>query len=186
MDDRMDRYKIGALVLFILQIFLVPFLGAVLGVLFLIPFRKYFTTEMHGKLPFPEGTATTEILVAGEFYDFKDKYLDGKSSTVVPADLSGALADRIRAYAREAFRSLDAYGMARMDFFLERGTNRLFLNEINLIPGFTNISMYPKLMEASGLAYPELLSRLVELAITRHTQMSGKLHGFESGSHWFV
>ncbi len=127
-----------------------------------------------------------EILVAGEFYDFKDKYLDGKSSTVVPADLSGALADRIRAHAREAFRSLDAYGMARMDFFLERGTNRLFLNEINLIPGFTNISMYPKLMEASGLAYPDLLGRLVELAITRHTQMSGKLRGFESGSHWFV
>ncbi len=127
-----------------------------------------------------------EILVAGEFYDFKDKYLDGKSSTVVPAELSGALADRIRAHAREAFRSLDAYGMARMDFFLERGTNRLFLNEINLIPGFTAISMYPKLMEASGLAYPDLLSRLVDLAITRHAQMSGKLRGFESGSHWFV
>lgn len=73
-----------------------------------------------------------------------------------------------------------------MDFFLERGTNRIFLNEINLIPGFTNISMYPKLMEASGLLYGELLSRLVDLALVRHTQMAGKQHGFESGSDWFA
>jgi D-alanine-D-alanine ligase len=127
-----------------------------------------------------------EVLVAGEFYDFKDKYLDGKSSTVVPADLSGALADRIRAYARAAFRSLDAYGMARMDFFVERGTHRIFLNEINLIPGFTAISMYPKLMEASGLPYADVLTRLIELALTRHTQMKGKLRGFASGSDWFA
>lgn len=127
-----------------------------------------------------------EVLVAGEFYDFKDKYLDGKSSTVVPADLPGGLAERIRSQARAAFRSLDAYGMARMDFFLERGSSRIFLNEINLIPGFTNISMYPKLMEASGIPYPELLARLVELALARHRQMQGKQHGFESGSSWFA
>jgi len=127
-----------------------------------------------------------EILVAGEFYDFKDKYLDGKSSTAVPADLPGAMADRIRSYARSAFRSLDAYGMARMDFFLERGTSRLYLNEINLIPGFTSISMYPKLMEASGIPYSELLTRLIELALARHDQMKGKQRGFESGSHWFA
>jgi len=127
-----------------------------------------------------------EIQVAGEFYDFKDKYLDGKSSTVIPADLPGGLAERLRTYARAAFRSLDAYGMARMDFFLERGTNRIFLNEINLIPGFTSISMYPKLMEASGISYPELLSGLIDLAKARHEQMNGKIHGFESGSDWFT
>ncbi len=127
-----------------------------------------------------------EVLVAGDFYDFKDKYLDGKSTTSVPADLPGALADRIRSHARAAFRSLDAFGMARMDFFLERGTNRIFLNEINMIPGFTNISMYPKLMEASGLPYGEQLSRLIELAFVRHAQMEGKQRGFESGSRWFA
>ncbi|MDP2877055.1 MAG: D-alanine--D-alanine ligase family protein [Holophaga sp.] len=127
-----------------------------------------------------------EILVAGEFYDFKDKYLDGKSSTAIPADLPGGLAERLRTYARAAFRSLDAYGMARMDFFLERGTNRIFLNEINLIPGFTSISMYPKLMEASGISYTDLLARLIELAGARHEQMKSKAHGFESGSNWFA
>ncbi|MBK8793637.1 MAG: D-alanine--D-alanine ligase [Holophaga sp.] len=127
-----------------------------------------------------------EVLVAGEFYDFKDKYLDGKSSTSIPAELPGGLAERLRTYARAAFRSLDAYGMARMDFFLERGTNRILLNEINLIPGFTSISMYPKLMEASGIPYPELLNRLIELALARHQQMKQKSHGFESGSTWYA
>lgn len=126
-----------------------------------------------------------EILVAGEFYDFKDKYLDGKSRAAIPAELPGNLSERVRTYARAAFRSLDAYGMGRMDFFLERGTGRLFLNEINMIPGFTAISMYPKLMEASGVPYEELLSRLVELAITRFDETQSKQHGFQSGSDWF-
>lgn len=127
-----------------------------------------------------------EILVAGEFYDFQDKYLDGKSSCQIPVDLPGSLASRIQGYARAAFRSLDAYGMARMDFFLERGTNRVFLNEINMIPGFTSISMYPKLMEASGVPYGELLARLIELAQARHRQTGGKVKVFESGSQWYA
>jgi len=127
-----------------------------------------------------------EVHVAGEFYDFKDKYLDGKSWTEVPAELPGSLTSRIRSHARAAFRSLDAYGMARMDFFLERGTDRVFLNEINMIPGFTAISMYPKLMEASGVPYEELLTRLIDLALARHKQMHGKQRGYESGSHWYA
>jgi len=127
-----------------------------------------------------------EILVAGEFYDFQDKYLDGKSSSQIPVDLPGSMASRIQGYARAAFRSLDAFGMARMDFFLERGTNRIYLNEINMIPGFTSISMYPKLMEASGISYAELLTRLIELALSRHAQMGGKLRSFESGSNWYA
>lgn len=126
-----------------------------------------------------------EVQVAGEFYDFKDKYLDGKSSTNVPADLPGSLAERIRTYAKAAFRSLDAYGMARVDFFLERSSNRVLLNEINMIPGFTSISMYPKLMEGTGIAYVELLARLIDLAIERHEKMQAKRHGFVSGSNWF-
>lgn len=127
-----------------------------------------------------------EILVAGEFYDFQDKYLDGKSSSQIPVDLPGSLASRIQGYARAAFRSLDAFGMARMDFFLERGTNRVFLNEINMIPGFTSISMYPKLMEASGISYGELLTRLIDLAQARHQQMAGKQKSFQSGSDWYA
>lgn len=127
-----------------------------------------------------------EILVGGEFYDFNDKYIDGKSSTKIPADVPARVLETVHRYAREAYRSLDAYGMARIDFFLERPTERLFLNEINLIPGFTSISMYPKLMAASGIPYEELLTRLIDLALARHQQMQGKQRGYESGSDWFA
>ena len=126
-----------------------------------------------------------EIVVAGEFYDFKDKYLDGKSFARIPAELPEGMAQLIARYAVDAFRALDAYGMARVDFFLDRDTGRLFLNEINLIPGFTSISMYPKLMEASGIPYEELLSRLVDLAIQRHAEKTAKTRFFQSGSGWF-
>ena len=127
-----------------------------------------------------------EILPAGEFYDFKDKYLDGRSTARIPADLPEGMANLVARYAKDAFRALDAYGMARMDFFLDRDTGRLFLNEINLIPGFTSISMYPKLMAASGVAYPDLLNRLIDLAIQRHSAKTAKTKGFQSGSQWFV
>lgn len=127
-----------------------------------------------------------EIQVAGEFYDFNDKYIDGKSSTKIPAELPGSVAREIHRHAREAFRSLDTYGMARIDFFLERTTGKVYLNEINLIPGFTSISMYPKLMEASGIPYEELLTRLIDLALARHQQMQGKQRGYESGTKWYA
>ena len=127
-----------------------------------------------------------EILVAGEFYDFKDKYLDGKSRARIPADVPEALARQIVQYARAAFRSLDAYGLARVDFFLDRKTGQLFLNEVNLIPGFTDVSMYPKLMEASGIPYRELLTRLVDLALARHRAKLAKTRSFQSGSQWFA
>ena len=127
-----------------------------------------------------------EILVGGEFYDFNDKYIDGKSSTKIPADILSSTAREIRRQAREAYRSLDAFGMARIDFFLERGTGKAYLNEINLIPGFTSISMYPKLMEASGIPYEELLTRLIDLALARHSQRMGKQRGYESGTAWYA
>lgn len=127
-----------------------------------------------------------EIFVAGEFYDFKDKYLDGKSTTLIPAELPADLREQVMLHARAAFRALDAYGMARVDFFIERGSGRLHLNEINLIPGFTSISMYPKLMAAAGVPYRELLSRLIDLALARHAQMAAKLHTYSSGSDWFA
>jgi D-alanine-D-alanine ligase len=127
-----------------------------------------------------------EILVGGEFYDFNDKYIDGKSSTKIPADIPASIARQIHRHAREAYRSLDTYGMARIDFFLERYTGTIYLNEINLIPGFTNISMYPKLMEASGILYEELLTRLIDLAMARHHQRQSKQRGYESGTTWYA
>jgi len=127
-----------------------------------------------------------EILVAGEFYDFKDKYLDGKSSARIPAELPEGMARLISRYAVAAFRALDAYGMARVDFFLDRDTGLLYLNEINLIPGFTSISMFPKLMEASGVPYREQLSRLIDLAVLRHQEKQAKTRFFQSGSQWYA
>jgi D-alanine-D-alanine ligase len=127
-----------------------------------------------------------EILVAGEFYDFKDKYLNGKSSARIPAELPEGMASLIARYSVAAFRALDAYGMARVDFFLDRATGLLYLNEINLIPGFTSISMYPKLMEASGIPYRDLLSRLIDLALQRHQDKLAKTRFFQSGSQWYA
>jgi D-alanine-D-alanine ligase len=127
-----------------------------------------------------------EVIPAGEFYDFKDKYLDGKSRVQIPADLPEGIANLVAGHARDAFRALDAYGMARVDFFLDRDSGRLYLNEINLIPGFTNISMYPKMMAASGVDYPELLSRLIDLAIARYESKALKNKGFQSGSEWYT
>jgi D-alanine-D-alanine ligase len=127
-----------------------------------------------------------EIVVAGEFYDFKDKYINGKSFAQIPAELPEGMANLITRYAVAAFRALDAYGMARVDFFLDRATGLVYLNEINLIPGFTSISMYPKLMEASGIPYRELLSRLIDLALQRHQEKTAKTRLFQSGSQWFA
>jgi D-alanine-D-alanine ligase len=127
-----------------------------------------------------------EIIVAAEFYDFKDKYIDGKSSARIPAELPEGMANLISRHAVAAFRALDAYGMARVDFFLDRDSGQLFLNEINLIPGFTSISMYPKLMEASGIPYPDLLSRLIDLAVRRHAEKTAKTRFFQSGSKWYA
>jgi len=146
--------------------------------------RELETAVLGGDDPFV--SMPGEVLVAGEFYDFQDKYLDGRSSVRIPADLPEDVADLVRRHAREAFRTLDAYGMARVDFFLDRTTGGLFLNEINLIPGFTAISMYPKMMAASGIPYGELLTRLVDLAIARHQNKAGKNKGFQSGSAWYA
>jgi len=126
-----------------------------------------------------------EIIVTGDFYDFKDKYLDGKSSIHVPAELPERVSKLITKYAVSAFRSLDAHGMARVDYFLDRQTSQIFLNEINLVPGFTTISMYPKLMAASGITYKELLSKLIDLGLQRYKNKTAKTHSFHSNSQWF-
>lgn len=109
-----------------------------------------------------------EIVPGHEFYDYEAKYLDDSSNLLIPAPIDPALTQRIRDIASAAFLALDCAGMARVDFLLARGTNELYVSEVNTIPGFTRISMYPKLWEASGLSYSELIDRLIQLALERH------------------
>jgi D-alanine-D-alanine ligase len=115
----------------------------------------------------PEASVCGEIVPSREFYDYAAKYLDGRSELRIPAPLTPETAASVRGLALRAYRALDVQGMARVDFLVERGTERVFLNEVNTLPGFTPISMYPKLWEASGLRYRDLLTRLVELALER-------------------
>lgn len=116
----------------------------------------------------PEASVPGEVIPSREFYDYEAKYMDAASQTVIPADLPDATAADVRRMAIEAFRVLDCAGMARVDFLLSRRDGSIVVNEINTIPGFTTISMYSKMWEASGLAYPELLDRLIALARERH------------------
>jgi D-alanine-D-alanine ligase len=115
----------------------------------------------------PQASVVGEVVPAHEFYDYEAKYLDEGSKLLIPAPIDQAVAEQVRDMAIRAFVAVDAAGMARVDFFMERSTGRILLNELNTIPGFTRISMYPKLWEASGLPYPKLIERLVDLAIER-------------------
>jgi len=115
----------------------------------------------------PEASVLGEIVPSGEFYDYASKYEDGASRLLIPAPVTPAVSDAVRSMAIEAFRALELSGLARVDFFVEKGTDRVLLNEVNTLPGFTPISMYPKLWEATGLSYRELLSRLIDLARDR-------------------
>jgi D-alanine-D-alanine ligase len=117
----------------------------------------------------PMASIAGEVLPGAEFYDYEDKYFSAASQTQIPADLPEELMAEFRRQAVIAFKALDGSGMARVDFFLEKGTNRIIINEVNTIPGFTRISMYPKLWEATGIGYSELCDRLIELALERHT-----------------
>ncbi|MEX2089219.1 MAG: D-alanine--D-alanine ligase family protein, partial [Bacteroidota bacterium] len=116
----------------------------------------------------PVASVPGEIIPSNEFYDYDAKYVDGKSRAEIPAKLSKAAVKRIQDYSVRAFKALDCAGMARVDFLVQRGGTKMYLNEVNTIPGFTSISMYPKLWQASGLSYPELLDKLITLALQRH------------------
>ena len=115
-----------------------------------------------------------EIIPGAEFYDYEDKYLDGAAKLVIPADLPQTVVDRIHELAADTYRALRVEGMARADFLYEEDGRGLLVNELNTIPGFTPISMYPKLWQASGLSYSELIDRLVDLAIERHSRRAAK------------
>jgi len=114
----------------------------------------------------PQASVAGEIIPGADFYSYDAKYLLDTSVPVIPAALTETQAAQVREYAIRAFQAVDACGMARVDFFVSQ-TGEVFLNEINTIPGFTKISMYPKLWEASGLPYAELVNRLIELALER-------------------
>ena len=114
-----------------------------------------------------------EILPGAEFYDYDDKYLDGTAELIIPADLPAEVVIELEDLARRSFRALRVEGLARVDFLYEDDGRGLLLNEINTIPGFTPISMYPKLWAASGLPYDRLIDELVELALDRHERRQG-------------
>lgn len=120
-----------------------------------------------------------EVIPGAEFYDYNDKYIDNKTQFEIPAKLSPEKVMEIKKLAIQAFQAIDASGLARVDFFLDRDSGEWFLNEINTMPGFTSISMYPKLWEASGISYNELIDRLIELAIERHKEKSQNITTFE-------
>jgi D-alanine-D-alanine ligase len=121
----------------------------------------------------PEASVVGEIIPGKEFYDYEAKYLSEGSVAVIPAKLTKAETKRIRELAVAAFRACDLSGLARVDFLMEPdGKQRIFLNEVNTLPGFTSISMYPKLWEATGIAYKDLITRLIELALERQAEKS--------------
>jgi len=115
----------------------------------------------------PQASVVGEILPGNQFYDYQTKYIDDKTDLIIPAKISKQASERVREMALEAFRAVEAMGLARVDSFVRRGNGDVFVNEINTMPGFTPISMYPKLWEASGISYTELIDRLIELALER-------------------
>jgi len=114
-----------------------------------------------------------------EFYDYTAKYLEDGTQLLIPADLKPPQVKKIQELAVKAFRALELLGMARVDFFLEKKGGKLFLNEVNTIPGFTSISMYPKLWEASGIPFRELIDKLIELALELHREKARTKYAIE-------
>jgi D-alanine-D-alanine ligase len=128
----------------------------------------------------PTASVCGEILPSREFYSYESKYIDGTSGLEIPAKLPPGTADLICEYAVRAYKLIDCAGMARVDFFVEKDTNKIHLNELNTIPGFTKISMYPKLWEASGLPYARLVDRLIELALQRKAERDRTSYTYRS------
>ncbi len=120
----------------------------------------------------PRASVVGEVIPCNEFYDYKAKYIDDRSELIIPAPLSESLTQKVRSLAVKTFRALNCFGLGRVDFFANPATEEVYINEINTIPGFTSISMYPKLWEASGLKYADLIDELIELALERHKIVS--------------
>ncbi len=126
----------------------------------------------------PEASGVGEIKPCNEFYDYEAKYVKDDSELLIPSPIPDAVAERVRSLSKQAFLSLDLAGLARVDFLYHEPSGALYLNEVNTLPGFTRISMYPKLWEAAGLPYPKLVDRLIELALERHAEKSRTRYTF--------
>jgi D-alanine-D-alanine ligase len=129
----------------------------------------------------PIASVPGEIVPCNEFYDYDAKYIDGDSALLIPAPIPDETAEAIRQMAVAAYLAMDCAGMARVDFLLDCTTEHVYLNEVNTLPGFTPISMYPKLWEATGLSYPDLINRLIELALERHADKSRSVTSYQPG-----
>ena len=127
----------------------------------------------------PEASVAGEVVPSRDFYSYEAKYIDGSSDLLIPAPISKELSEKVRSLAVQAFKVIDCAGMARADFLLDKESGEVFLGEINTLPGFTTISMYPKLWAASGLAYADLVDRLIELALERKADKDRIEHKFQ-------
>jgi D-alanine-D-alanine ligase len=130
----------------------------------------------------PRASVPGEVLPSREFYSYESKYVDGTSGLLIPAPLPQETTARIQDLAVRAYKAIDAAGMARVDFFIDKDTGEIYLNELNTLPGFTKISMYPKLWEASGMSYTELVDRLIDLALQRKSDRARITHSYRSQS----
>ena len=133
----------------------------------------------------PVASVPGEIVSSREFYDYDAKYVDGTSEAIIPAKLPKKIVGEVQRIAVQAFRLLDAAGMARVDLFVTKKSNRIYLNEVNTIPGFTSISMYPKLWEATGIPFADLLDRLIVLALDRHRVKNGLSTRYQPAKDWY-
>jgi len=129
----------------------------------------------------PRASVVGEILPSADFYSYAAKYLDDRSQLLIPAPITDAQSKQVQSLAVRAFKATDCAGMARVDFLLDKDRDELFLNELNTIPGFTSISMYPKLWDASGMPYPVLVDRLVELALERKAERDRTVRRYTPG-----
>ncbi|MCP4139761.1 MAG: D-alanine--D-alanine ligase [Chloroflexi bacterium] len=127
----------------------------------------------------PEASMPGEVEPSREFYSYESKYVDGTSGLMIPAPISEEMTERMREIAIQTYQAIDCAGMARVDFLLDKNDGKFYLNEVNTIPGFTEISMYPKLWDASGLPYPKLVDRLIELALERKEDRDRTKRRFE-------
>jgi len=133
----------------------------------------------------PEIARVGEVLVGGEFYDYNDKYVNGKSSTQVPANIPAQLEKEVQEIAIKAYKILDCSGLSRVDLFYDEAEKKLYLNEINTLPGFTSISMYPKMWQESGIPYKELIDKIIEFGFERHKRKNEKKISFDDAGDWF-
>jgi D-alanine-D-alanine ligase len=127
----------------------------------------------------PQASVAGEVIPSREFYSYEAKYIDGSSGLLIPAPIPEDVSDQVRKIAVQAYKAIDCAGLARVDFLLDKDSNEVFLSEINTLPGFTSISMYPKLWAASGLPYPNLIDRLIELALERKADRDRIEHKFQ-------